>query len=205
MNNEEIKERLALISALTEDAQEGLEDMIVPFLLYGLTIPASTFATFVLVQSGLARFIWVLWLFTMTACQIFLILYMKRKQKIKIKRATDGIYAAVWISTGAGIALSMLLGFTGKLDFNAGFFNIGLCLALGYVMTAAIVQKKLRLFLYAEAVCWTACGTICLFTARFTAPCVIAVATFVLLALPAATALAVVKRKKTVPADEYSR
>ena len=33
MNDKEIKERLALISALTEDVQEGLEDMIVPFLL----------------------------------------------------------------------------------------------------------------------------------------------------------------------------
>ena len=197
MNNEEIKERLALISALTEDAQEGLEDMIVPFLLYGLTIPASTFATFVLVQSGLARFIWVLWLFTMTACQIFLALYMKRKQKIKIKRATDGIFTALWTSINAGIVLSMLLVFLGKLGFNASFFNIGLCIALGHATASAVVKKKLCLFLRIEAVCWAICGTSCLFVRQFTAPLIIAAATFVLLALPAAAALTVVKRKKS--------
>lgn len=52
MNDKEIKERLALISALTEDVQEGLEDMIVPFLLYGITIPIGTFISYFLAKSG---------------------------------------------------------------------------------------------------------------------------------------------------------
>ena len=48
MNSEEIKERLALIGALAEDAQAGFETMLVPFLLYGIAIPAGTAATYFL-------------------------------------------------------------------------------------------------------------------------------------------------------------
>ena len=50
MNDKEIKERLALISALTEDVQDGLEDMILPFLLYGITIPVGTFISYFLAK-----------------------------------------------------------------------------------------------------------------------------------------------------------
>ena len=132
MTDQEIKERLALINALTEEVHEGLEDMIVPFLLYGLTIPAGTFISYALARADFSRFIPMLWLFIMTACQICLAFFMQRKQKLKIKRATDGIFAVLWGSIGAGIILSMVLGFLGKLDFNAGFFNTGLCLAVGH-------------------------------------------------------------------------
>lgn len=200
MNDKEIKERLALISALTEDVQEGLEDMIVPFLLYGITIPVGTFISYFLAKSGFSLFIPLLWLFIMTACQLFLALFMKRKQKIKIKRATDRILAALWGSIGAGLILSMILGILGKLDFNTNFFNIGLCLAIGHAATAAMVQKKLRLFLCIEALCWAGCGVVCLFAAQYTAPLIIGVATFILLGLPAAVAIVIGKRKKTVKA-----
>ncbi|MGI5172637.1 hypothetical protein H0R92_03420 [Treponema sp. OMZ 840] len=202
MTNEEIKERLILISALTEEVREGLEDMIVPFLLYGLTIPAGTFISYALARAEQSLFIPVLWLFIMAACQIFLAFFMKRKQKLKIKKATDRIFAALWGSIGAAVILNMVLGFWGKLDFNAGFFSTGLCLAVGHGVTAAMVQKKLRLFLCFEALCWAGCGTLCLFAPKYTAPLIIGAATFVLLGLPALSALIIVKRKKAVYADE---
>jgi len=205
MNNEEIKKRLALISAFTEDAQAGLEDMITPFLLFGFTIPAGTFISYALAQTRHTRLIWVPWVLIMTFCPVFLALHTKHTQKVKIKRATDGIFAALWTSINAGIVLSILLVFLEKLDFNVSFFTIGLCIALGHATASAMVQKKLCLFLRIEAMCWAICGTSCLFVRQFTAPLIIAAATFVLLALPAAAALTVVKRKKAVPADERSR
>jgi len=58
MNSEEIKERLALIGALAEDAQAGFETMLVPFLLYGIAIPAGTAATYFFVHLELAKFVW---------------------------------------------------------------------------------------------------------------------------------------------------
>ena len=196
MNDKEIKERLALISALTEDVQEGLEDMIVPFLLYGITIPIGTFISYFLAKSGFSLYIPLLWLFIMTACQFFLFFFMKHKQKIKIRRATGKILAALWGSIGAGIILGMILSGLGKLDFNAVFFNTGLCIAIGHAATAAIVQKKHSFFLCIEALCWAGCGVVCLFAAKYTAPLIIGTATFVLLGLPAAAAIVIGKWKK---------
>ena len=46
MNDEDIKERLALIGALAEDAEAGFESMLVPFSVYGIAIPSGTAATY---------------------------------------------------------------------------------------------------------------------------------------------------------------
>ena len=65
-----------------------------------------------------------------------------------------------------------------------------------------MIQKKLRLFLCVEALCWAGCGTLCLFVPKYAAPLIIGAATFVLLGLPALSVLVIVKKKKAVYADE---
>ena len=193
----EIEERLALIGALAEDAQAGFETMLVPFLVYGISIPLGTAATYCFVHLGLSEFVWGVWLAVIGFCQIFLPLYFRRERRIKIQRASDRIFAVLWGGIGFIIVLSFVLAFFGKLAFPAVFFIIGISVALGCAVSGTLVQKKVRLIMYAESLCWLLCALPCLFVERYAAPLIISAATFVLLAIPAFAGLLITRKKKT--------
>ena len=95
MNDKDIQEQLALIGALAEDAQAGFEEMLVPFLVYGIAIPSGTAATYLFVHFGLSKFVWSIWFAVIGFCQLFLPLYFRRKHKVKIQRASDRIFTAL--------------------------------------------------------------------------------------------------------------
>lgn len=194
---DEIEERLALIGALAEDAQAGFEAMLVPFLVYGISIPLGTAATYCFVHLGLSEFVWVIWLAVIGFCQIFLPLYFRRERRIKIQRASDRIFAVLWGGIGFIIVLDFVLTFFGKLAFSAVFFIIGISVALGCAVSGTLVQKKVRLIMYAESLCWLLCALPCLFVERYTAPLIISAATFVLLTIPAFVSLLIMRKKKT--------
>ena len=194
---DEIEERLALIGALAEDAQAGFEAMLVPFLVYGISIPLGTAATYCFVHLGLSEFVWVIWLAVIGFCQIFLPLYFRRERRIKIQRASDRIFAVLWGGIGFIIVLDFVLAFFGKLAFSAVFFIIGISVALGCAVSGTLVQKKVRLIMYAESLCWLLCALPCLFVERYTAPLIISAATFVLLTIPAFAGLLIMRKKKT--------
>lgn len=194
---DEIEERLALIGALAEDAQAGFEAMLVPFLVYGISIPLGTAATYCFVHLGLSEFVWVIWLAVIGFCQIFLPLYFRRERRIKIQRASDRIFAVLWGGIGFIIVLDFVLAFFGKLAFSAVFFIIGISVALGCAVSGTLVQKKVRLIMYAESLCWLLCALPCLFVERYTAPLIISAATFVLLTIPAFVSLLIMRKKKT--------
>ena len=139
---DEIEERLALIGALAEDAQAGFEAMLVPFLVYGISIPLGTAATYCFVHLGLSEFVWGIWLAVIGFCQIFLPLYFRRERQIKIQRASDRIFAVLWGGIGFIIVLDFVLAFFGKLAFPAVFFIIGISVALGCAVSGTLVQKK---------------------------------------------------------------
>ena len=194
---DEIEERLALIGALAEDAQAGFEAMLMPFLVYGISIPLGTAATYCFVHLGLSEFVWVIWLAVIGFCQIFLPLYFRRERRIKIQRASDRIFAVLWGGIGFIIVLDFVLAFFGKLAFSAVFFIIGISVALGCAVSGTLVQKKVRLIMYAESLCWLLCALPCLFVERYTAPLIISAATFVLLTIPAFAGLLIMRKKKT--------
>lgn len=194
---DEIEERLALIGALAEDAQAGFEAMLVPFLVYGISIPLGTAATYCFVHLGLSEFVWVIWLAVIGFCQIFLPLYFRRERRIKIQRTSDRIFAVLWGGIGFIIVLDFVLAFFGKLAFSAVFFIIGISVALGCAVSGTLVQKKVRLIMYAESLCWLLCALPCLFVERHTAPLIISAATFVLLTIPAFVSLLIMRKKKT--------
>lgn len=193
----EIEERLALIGVLAEDAQAGFEAMLVPFLVYGISIPLGTAATYCFVHLGLSEFVWVIWLAVIGFCQIFLPLYFRRERRIKIQRASDRIFAVLWGGIGFIIVLDFVLAFFGKLAFPAVFFIIGISVALGCAVSGTLVQKKVRRIMYAESLCWLLCALPCLFVERYAAPLIISAATFVLLAIPAFAGLLITRKKKT--------
>lgn len=193
----EIEERLALIGALAEDAQAGFEAMLVPFLVYGISIPLGTAATYCFVHLGLSEFVWVIWLAVIGFCQIFLPLYFCRERRIKIQRASDRIFAVLWGGIGFIIVLDFVLAFFGKLAFPAVFFIIGISVALGCAVSGTLVQKKVRLIMYAESLCWLLCALPCLFVEPYAAPLIISAATFVLLTIPAFAGLLIMRKKKT--------
>ena len=193
----EIEERLALIGALAEDAQAGFETMLVPFLVYGISIPLGTAATYCFVHLGLSEFVWVIWLAVIGFCQIFLPLYFRRERRIKIQRASDRIFAVLWGGIGFIIVLDFVLAFFGKLAFSAVFFIIGISVALGCAVSGTLVQKKVRLIMYAESLCWLLCALPCLFVEPYAAPLIISAATFVLLTIPAFAGLLIMRKKKT--------
>ena len=193
----EIEERLALIGALAEDAQAGFETMLVPFLVYGISIPLGTAATYCFVHLGLSEFVWVVWLAVIGFCQIFLPLYFRRERRIKIQRASDRIFAVLWGGIGFIIVLGFVLAFFDKLAFPAVFFIIGISVALGCAVSGTLVQKKVRRIMYAESLCWLLCALPCLFVEPYAAPLIISAATFVLLAIPAFVSLLVMRKKKS--------
>ena len=194
---DEIEERLALIGALAEDAQAGFEAMLVPFLVYGISIPLGTAATYCFVHLGLSEFVWVIWLAVIGFCQIFLPLYFRRERRIKIQRASDRIFAVLWGGIGFIIVLDFVLAFFGKLAFSAVFFIIGISVALGCAVSGTLVQKKVRLIMYTESLCWLLCALPCLFVEPYAAPLIISAATFALLAIPAFVSLLIMRKKKT--------
>ena len=194
---DEIEERLALIGALAEDAQAGFEAMLVPFLVYGISIPLGTAATYCFVHLGLSEFVWGIWLAVIGFCQIFLPLYFRRERRIKIQRASDRIFAVLWGGIGFIIVLDFVLAFFGKLAFPAVFFIIGISVALGCAVSGTLVQKKVRLIMYAESLCWLLCALLCLFVEPYAAPLIISAATFVLLTIPAFAGLLIMRKKKT--------
>ena len=193
----EIEERLALIGALAEDAQAGFEAMLVPFLVYGISIPAGTAATYCFVHVGLSEFVWVIWLAVIGFCQIFLPLYFRRERRIKIQRASDRIFAVLWGGIGFIIVLGFVLAFFDKLAFPAVFFIIGISVALGCAVSGTLVQKKVHLIMYAESLCWLLCALPCLFVEPYAAPLIISAATFALLAIPAFVGLLIMRKKKS--------
>jgi len=193
----EIEERLALIGALAEDAQAGFETMLVPFLVYGISIPLGTAATYCFVHLGLSEFVWVVWLAVIGFCQIFLPLYFRRERRIKIQRASDRIFAVLWGGIGFIIVLGFVLAFFDKLAFPAVFFIIGISVALGCAVSGTLVQKKVRRIMYAESLCWLLCALPCLFVEPYAAPLIISAATFVLLAIPAFVSLLIMRKKKS--------
>ena len=197
MNDEEIKEQLSLIGALAEDAEAGFESMLVPFSVYGIAISSGTAATYCFLFFGLGKYVWLIWLAVIGFCQIFLPLYFRRKREEKIQRASDRIFAALWGSIGFVIVLNSVLSFFGKIDFSAAFFIIGILIAVGCVTSGAIVQKRARIIMYAEGVFWLLSALPCLFVEPYTAPLIISAATFVLLAIPALTALIIMRKKKS--------
>lgn len=115
MNDKDIQEQPALIGALAEDAQAGFEAMSVPFLVYGIAIPFGTVATYLFVHFGLAKFVWSIWFAVIGFCQLFLPLYFRRKRKVKIQRASDRIFTALWGSIGFIIALDFVLAFMRRI------------------------------------------------------------------------------------------
>jgi len=193
----EIEERLALIGALAEDAQAGFEAMLVPFLVYGISIPLGTAVTYCFVHLGLSEFVWGVWLAVIGFCQIFLPLYFRRERRIKIQRASDRIFAVLWGGIGFIIVLDFVFAFFDKLAFPAVFFIIGISVALGCAVSGTLVQKKVRLIMYAESLCWLLCALPCLFVEPYAAPLIISAATFVLLTIPAFAGLLITRKKKT--------
>ena len=186
----EIEKRLALIADLAEDAQAGIEKMLVPFLLYGLAVPAGTGLSWYLGYIGQGKFIWILWFVLMAICPLCLNFYYWRISKTKIKRASDTLFSVLWRAITGGIVLSFVLMILEKLKFNAVFFIIALLLAIGCITSGAIIQKKGRLILFIIAGDWVISAVACLFVNRtFAAPLIIGIATFLLLALPACIVL----------------
>lgn len=197
MNDEEIEEQLSLIGALAEDAEAGFESMLVPFSVYGIAIPVGTGATYGCLFFGSAKYVWLIWLFVIGFCQLFLPLYFRRQRQEKIQRASDRIFAALWGSIGFVIVLNFVLSFFGKLDFSAVFFIIGILIAIGCVTSGTLIQRRARIIMYAEGVLWLLSALPCLFVGPHTAPLIISAATFVLLAIPALAALIIMRKKKS--------
>ena len=197
MNDEEIEEQLSLIGALAEDAEAGFESMLVPFSVYGIAIPVGTGATYGCLFFGSAKYVWLIWLFVIGFCQLFLPLYFRRQRQEKIQRASDRIFAALWGSIGFVIVLNFVLSFFGKLDFSAVFFIIGILIAVGCVTSGTLIQRRARIIMYAEGVLWLLSALPCLFVGLHTAPLIISAATFVLLAIPALAALIIMRKKKS--------
>ena len=197
MNDEEIEEQLSLIGALAEDAEAGFESMLVPFSVYGIAIPVGTGATYGCLFFGSAKYVWLIWLFVIGFCQLFLPLYFRRQRQEKIQRASDRIFAALWGSIGFVIVLNFVLSFFGKLDFSAVFFIIGILIAVGCVTSGTLIQRRARIIMYAEGVLWLLSALPCLFAGPHTAPLIISAATFVLLAIPALAALIIMRKKKS--------
>ena len=197
MNDEEIEEQLSLIGALAEDAEAGFESMLVPFSVYGIAIPVETGATYGCLFFGSAKYVWLIWLFVIGFCQLFLPLYFRRQRQEKIQRASDRIFAALWGSIGFVIVLNFVLSFFGKLDFSAVFFIIGILIAVGCVTSGTLIQRRARIIMYAEGVLWLLSALPCLFVGPHTAPLIISAATFVLLAIPALAALIIMRKKKS--------
>lgn len=197
MNDEEIEEQLSLIGALAEDAEAGFESMLVPFSVYGIAIPVGTGATYGCLFFGSAKYVWLIWLFVIGFCQVFLPLYFRRQRQEKIQRASDRIFAALWGSIGFVIVLNFVLSFFGKLDFSAVFFIIGILIAVGCVTSGTLIQRRARIIMYAEGVLWLLSALPCLFVGPHTAPLIISAATFVLLAIPALAALIIMRKKKS--------
>ncbi|ERF60646.1 MULTISPECIES: hypothetical protein [Treponema] len=197
MNDEEIEEQLSLIGALAEDAEAGFESMLVPFSVYGIAIPVGTGATYGCLFFGSAKYVWLIWLFVIGFCQLFLPLYFRRQRQEKIQRASDRIFAALWGSIGFVIVLNFVLSFFGKLDFSAVFFIIGILIAVGCVTSGTLIQRRARIIMYAEGVLWLLSALPCLFVGPHTAPLIISAATFVLLAIPALAALIIMRKKKS--------
>ena len=197
MNDEEIEEQLSLIGALAEDAEAGFESMLVPFSVYGIAIPVGTGATYGCLFFGSAKYVWLIWLFVIGFCQLFLPLYFRRQRQEKIQRASDRIFAALWGSIGFVIVLNFVLSFFGKLDFSAVFFIIGILIAVGCVTSGTLIQRRARIIMYAEGVLWLLSALPCLFVGQHTAPLIISAATFVLLAIPALAALIIMRKKKS--------
>ena len=197
MNDEEIEEQLSLIGALAEDAEAGFESMLVPFSVYGIAIPVGTGATYGCLFFGSAKYVWLIWLFVIGFCQVFLPLYFRRQRQEKIQRASDRIFAALWGSIGFVIVLNFVLSFFGKLDFSAVFFIIGILIAVGCVTSGTLIQRRARIIMYVEGVLWLLSALPCLFVGPHTAPLIISAATFVLLAIPALAALIIMRKKKS--------
>ena len=197
MNDEEIEEQLSLIGALAEDAEAGFESMLVPFSVYGIAIPVGTGATYGCLFFSSAKYVWLIWLFVIGFCQLFLPLYFRRQRQEKIQRASDRIFAALWGSIGFVIVLNFVLSFFGKLDFSAVFFIIGILIAVGCVTSGTLIQRRARIIMYAEGVLWLLSALPCLFVGPHTAPLIISAATFVLLAIPALAALIIMRKKKS--------
>lgn len=197
MKDGEIEERLALIGALAEDAQAGFETMLVPFLLYGIAIPAGTATTYFFVHLGLTQFVWLIWFVLLGFCQIFLPLYFHRKRQAKIRRASDRIFAVLWGGVGFIIVLDFVLAFFDKLAFPSAFFIIGISVALGCAVSGTLVQRKVGRIMYTESLCWLLCALPCLFVESYAAPLIISAATFALLAIPAFVSLLIMRKKKT--------
>jgi len=197
MNDEEIEEQLSLIGALAEDAEAGFESMLVPFSVYGIAIPVGTGATYGCLFFGSAKYVWLIWLFVIGFCQLFLPLYFRRQRQEKIQRASDRIFAALWGSIDFVIVLNFVLSFFGKLDFSAVFFIIGILIAVGCVTSGTLIQRRARIIMYAEGVLWLLSALPCLFVGPHTAPLIISAATFVLLAIPALAALIIMRKKKS--------
>lgn len=196
MKDSEIQKRLSLIADLAEDAQAGIEAMIVPFLVYGLAVPAGTALSYYLGSIGLGRFIWILWFTLIGSCQLFLIFYHRSISAEKIQRASDRIFAALWGSTGAVIVLSFVFATIGTLTFTVAFFIIGILLAVACITSGTIIQKKGRLLLYAIGSGWTVSAVCCLFVNARSATLIIAAATFLLFAVPAFAVLLGTQKKK---------
>lgn len=193
----EIEKRLALIADLAEDAQAGIEEMLVPFLVYGLAVPMGTGLSWYMGHIGQGKFIWILWFVLMAICPLCLNIYYWRISKTKIKRASDTLFSVLWGAITGGIILSVVLAALEKLSFNAGFFIVGLFLAIGCITSGKIIQKKGRLILFITAGGWVISAVACLFVNRtFGAPLIIGIATFLLLALPACIVLLHNRKKK---------
>ena len=197
MNDEEIEEQLSLIGALAEDAEAGFESMLVPFSVYGIAIPVGTGVTYGCLFFGSAKYVWLIWLFVIGFCQLFLPLYFRRQRQEKIQRASDRIFAALWGSIGFVIVLNFVLSFFGKLDFSAVFFIIGILIAVGCVTSGTLIKRRARIIMYAEGVLWLLSALPCLFVGPHTAPLIISAATFVLLAIPALATLIIMRKKKS--------
>ena len=120
----------------------------------------------------------------------------RRKRKVKIQRASDRIFTALWVSIGFIIALDFVLAFLGQLDFTISFFIIGILVSVGCVVSGTLIQKKASFVMYAEGLCWLLCAVFCLFVKPYTAPLIISAATFVLLSIPAFAGLLIIRNKK---------
>ena len=196
MNDKDIQEQPALIGVLAEDAQAGFEAILVPFLVYGIAISFGTVAAYLFVHFGLAKFVWSIRFTVIGFCRLFLPLYFRRKRKVKIQRASDRIFTALWGSIGFIIALEFVLAFLRKLDFTLSFFIIGILVSVGCVVSGTLIQKKASCVMYAEGLCWLLCAVFCLFVKPYTAPLIISAATFVLLSIPAFAGLLIIRNKK---------
>ncbi len=185
------KRQLDLIARLAEDARGSLNDMAVPFLLFGCATVIGTIFSYALAGFGYTKSIFILWSVLMAIPNIVMAV---GQTKGRVPSATDKIFSVLWGSIGFAIVVIMLSCFSvlhSKTSFSSTFLVIALLLFVGYEVSGMLIRSKLMMIL---GLFWLVAGIACVFVPPLIAPAVIGIATFLLEVVPAIGIL--LKKKK---------